>query len=412
VQSTWPETYSPTDGLTVVRDAEFGVPHIFGETRAAAMFGAGYVAAEDRLFLMDILRHLGRGRMSELLGASDGNRAMDREQLRVAALHRRGAHRTGAGPVRRRRGGGGDLRGRGRLHRGRQRVHGRGPPGSLPPAGGVPGAAGDAGGLDQRGHRRDRQPRRWDLRPGRRWRDRQSRFLAQLQAEHGQAEGAAVFADFRSANDPEAPPTTGRAFPYNNHTTIDPASTAILDLDTVDATMAAMAPPSMVADGPFGPIDLRGLADPVRMSNAILATGDVTDGGVPIAVFGPQTGYFTPQLLVEMGIFGPGIAARGAAFAGTNLFIQLGRGTNYAWSATSAGGDNVDQWVLELCEPDGSDPSTDSQHYVYNGECREMDVFTQSYFAKPTAGPPRRSAARCSCSTRCGSAPRRRPRAS
>jgi acyl-homoserine lactone acylase PvdQ len=176
------------------------------------------------------------------------------------------------------------------------------------------------------------------------------RFLAQLQAEHGQAEGAAVFADFRSANDPEAPPTTGRAFPYNNHTTIDPASTAILDLDTVDATMAAMAPPSMVADGPFGPIDLRGLADPVRMSNAdpvrmsnaILATGDVTDGGVPIAVFGPQTGYFTPQLLVEMGIFGPGIAARGAAFAGTNLFIQLGRGTNYAWSATSAGGDNVD----------------------------------------------------------------------
>jgi acyl-homoserine lactone acylase PvdQ len=80
------------------------------------------------------------------------------------------------------------------------------------------------------------------------------------------------------------------------------------------------------------------------------------------------------------------IAARGTAFAGTNLFVQLGRGTNYAWSATSAGGDNVDQWVLELCDPDGSDPTLESQHYRNNGECREMETWTQEYFAKPTAG--------------------------
>src|SRR6185295_2375865 len=52
--------YSPTTGVTVVRDASFGVPHIFGTTRSATMFAQGYTGAEDRLFLMDVLRHLGR----------------------------------------------------------------------------------------------------------------------------------------------------------------------------------------------------------------------------------------------------------------------------------------------------------------------------------------------------------------
>jgi penicillin amidase len=76
--------YSPTANVTVVRDASFGVPHIFGETRYATMFAQGYTGAEDRLFLMDTLRHLGRARLSEFLGASPSNQAMDRDQLAIA----------------------------------------------------------------------------------------------------------------------------------------------------------------------------------------------------------------------------------------------------------------------------------------------------------------------------------------
>jgi hypothetical protein len=70
-------------------------------------------------------------------------------------------------------------------------------------------------------------------------------------------------------------------------------------------------------------------------------------------VFGPQTGYFMPQLLVEKDVHGPGIDARGVAFAGSDIYVQLGRGPSYAWSATSASADNVDQFVLKLCEPGG-----------------------------------------------------------
>jgi hypothetical protein len=76
--------YSPTAGVTVVRDASFGVPHIFGTTRYATMFAQGYTGAEDRLFLMDVLRHYGRARLSSFLGASPANVAMDQGQLAIA----------------------------------------------------------------------------------------------------------------------------------------------------------------------------------------------------------------------------------------------------------------------------------------------------------------------------------------
>src|SRR5688572_23703543 len=72
------DEYSPRDGVTVVRDESYNVPHIYGKSREDVMFGAGYVTAEDRLFMMDTLRWLGRGRLSEFLGASDANLQSDR----------------------------------------------------------------------------------------------------------------------------------------------------------------------------------------------------------------------------------------------------------------------------------------------------------------------------------------------
>jgi len=67
-------TESPRDDVTIVRD-DLGVPHMYGATRTGAMFGAGYAAAEDRLFFMDALRHAGRAELSTFAGGS--NAAMD-----------------------------------------------------------------------------------------------------------------------------------------------------------------------------------------------------------------------------------------------------------------------------------------------------------------------------------------------
>src|SRR5215210_1225868 len=63
-------TESPRGDVTIVRDG-FGVPHIYGSNRQGAMFGAGYAAAEDRLFMMDVIRHVGRAQLSTFAGGSN-----------------------------------------------------------------------------------------------------------------------------------------------------------------------------------------------------------------------------------------------------------------------------------------------------------------------------------------------------
>ena len=46
----------------------------------------------------------------------------------------------------------------------------------------------------------------------------------------------------------------------------------------------------------------------------------------------------------------------GASFPGTGL-VELGRGKDYAWSATSAESDLIDMRVEKVCNPDGGAPA-------------------------------------------------------
>jgi len=65
------EVYVPglSGSVTVYRD-EWGVPHIYGDTLEDATFAFGYVHAQDRLFQMDMLRRMVRGKLSEVVGDS------------------------------------------------------------------------------------------------------------------------------------------------------------------------------------------------------------------------------------------------------------------------------------------------------------------------------------------------------
>ena len=109
-------------------------------------------------------------------------------------------------------------------------------------------------------------------------------------------------------------------------------------------------------------------------------------------MFGPQTGYYAPQLLTEQVLDGPGVKARGVSFAGTQLVVQLGRGLDYAWSATSASNDNVDTVVERLCSTDGSKVTVRSTAYRVDGKCVPMDRRVHEETALPNLGatePPR-----------------------
>ncbi|MFL5615487.1 MAG: penicillin acylase family protein [Gemmatimonadaceae bacterium] len=54
-------------GVEVRRD-RWGVPHIYARTPHDVLFAQGYVAAQDRLFQMEIWRRAGEGRLAEVLG--------------------------------------------------------------------------------------------------------------------------------------------------------------------------------------------------------------------------------------------------------------------------------------------------------------------------------------------------------
>src|SRR5206468_2170998 len=62
-------------------------------------------------------------------------------------------------------------------------------------------------------------------------------------------------------------------------------------------------------------------------------------------------------------------------------YILIGRTPDYAWSLTSAGHDVRDVFAEELCELDNSPPTRASTHYLFNGDCRALDLFSPGTLA-------------------------------
>jgi acyl-homoserine lactone acylase PvdQ len=379
------DEYQPRAGVTVVRDESFGIPHVYGETRADVMFGAGYVTAEDRLFMMDTLRHVGRGRLSEFLGASDSNLQSDRAAYASSGyteeeLQQMVTRLKHIDPVR----GGQIVEDIDAYAAGVNQfiAEAKEDPQKLP---------GEYVALQQ-------IPADWlptdtaavasligsQLGVGGGGELENASFISALKAEGFKYRQArAILADFRFANDKEAPVTVARRFPWNTGNKANPKALALPDdvAAVEDQTQSAVFPPKL--DGPFGPIPLR---MPDEASNALLVGSKLSESGRPVAVFGPQVGYWSPQILMEMDLHGPGIDSRGVGFPGISMYTLLGRGDGYAWSATSADGDQVDVIAEELCNADGSKPTIESTHYVRGDKCVEIYTRTDDWIAKPSAG--------------------------
>jgi acyl-homoserine lactone acylase PvdQ len=385
--------YSPRPGLTITRDAAYGVPHIYGDTRAAAMFGTGYAAAEDRLFFMDVLRHTGRGQLSSFIGGAPGNRAQDAEQWRIAPYTEADLQRQADQLD--------DLYG----EDGRQLQEdadnylagvnqyideARLDPTKMPgeyaaigrPLGPEPWKVTDiiataslVGGIFGKGGGDE---------------------LAQMELRrsfverYGARRGRRLWREWAAYEDADAPTTVrGRRFPYQTQPK-RPArgGLALADAGSLRRAQIVAAGPRAAArdarpSGFFG-----GALRAGGMSNALLISAGESASGRPLAVFGPQTSYFAPEILMEEDIHAPTIDARGAAFPGVNLFVELGHGPDYAWSATSAGQDITDTFALELCEPDGSRPTIDSDHYRFRGACEPMETLERVNRWSPTVADP------------------------
>lgn len=367
-------TYSPRPGVTIVRDRAYGVPRIYGDTDEDVMFGAGYVAAEDRLFFMDVLRHTARARLSSFVGGSASNRAMDRDQWSVAPYTEADLQKQiDAAPA---------LYGEmgvqlvTRLHAfvdginayiAEARLNPTKMPGEYAAVGrtledfkptdviaeaSLIGAIFGKGGGNEVGS---------------------AQALNALVERFGKRQGRRAWRDFRFKNDPEAPTTVlGKAFPYQTVNPFAKKGLAIPDPGSVRpvAFGPALDRAAARSDGAVGARLRRAFDTHPLASNWELISARESATGHPIGVLGPQVGYYVPQILIEQELHGPGFDARGASFPGLNLMVQLGRGRDYAWSATTATSDNVDTFAEVLCE--------DDMHYLYKGECRPFEVIEQT----------------------------------
>ena len=63
-------TIDALDALVTVRRDAAGIAHIYGDTPHDLFFAQGYVHAQERLWQMEVWRHISSGRLSELFGAS------------------------------------------------------------------------------------------------------------------------------------------------------------------------------------------------------------------------------------------------------------------------------------------------------------------------------------------------------
>jgi acyl-homoserine lactone acylase PvdQ len=343
----------PRAGVRILRD-RWGVPHVYGRTRADVEFGAGYATAEDRYVLMELLRGPGRlaaldapgldpfalatsGRQFIPTAAADARLSEELSLVRSAGAKGRQLYADVQSYV-----------------KGINAYYTKRGQGLRPwtttdviAAGSLLGANFGVGGGDE---------------------IRRSMFLDALQHEQGAARGLATWHWLVQKQEPDAPVSVDGTFPY----------------DTKDASQPGNVVPDDGSFNPSGsasPLSFQFL-DPRPASNALLVSARRSATRHPLFVAGPQVGYTFPEILLELDLHGGGIDARGASFPGLSFYVLLGRGKDFAWSATSAYSDIVDQYVETLC-------GGDDVHYLYNGECRPMTTFDAGLL-KGTASQPDR----------------------
>ncbi|CAL9619608.1 hypothetical protein SUDANB145_05807 [Streptomyces sp. enrichment culture] len=369
--------------VTIVRDKKTGVPHITGTTRYGTEFGAGYAAAQDRLWLMDLFRHVGRGELTSFAGGAPANQGLEQQFWRAApyteaeleaqidsaaakagergaqALADVEAYVAGVNAYI-------DASDQARTFPGEYVLTGHKDaitnagtiehfePADLVALASVIGALFGSGGGGEVNN---------------------ALSLLAAQEKYGVTEGTEVWESFRQRDDPEAALTVqDGTFPYLVPPA-DPRHRALPDAGSVTAEPLVHDRTGSAAEQATA---AAGTLSSARrgMSNALVVSGDHTASGHPVAVFGPQTGYFAPQLLMLQEIQGPGLSARGASFAGLSMYVELGRGQDYAWSATTSGQDIIDTYAVELCQ--------DDYHYLYRGTCTPMEKVERKNAWTPT----------------------------
>jgi acyl-homoserine lactone acylase PvdQ len=428
---------APSGGTVTIQRDGWGVPFISAASRADAMFGFGYASGEDRLWLYDLLRNLGRGKLSSFLGPTEGFYSYDANLATVAGYSEDElAQMVSAIPAKYGTLGAlvasdlaADVAGINAYIATLSAPNAPVPPeyttlkgAGFPPPAFTPSDIVASAILIQ------------SIFAGGGGNEPQNELLLQA-LDASVAPGATsipagactLWRDLRHADDPDAPRTIDATFHQSPaqldetcpHALLpgaalwDPGSFKTRSTFLTGPQAAGTAVTTMSVQKHFPAIDpvrgarqsLRssGVRLPDRLSNFIAVEANQTKSGHPIAVMGPQTSYFVPQLLWEVAIHSSGgtpqdFDGRGVVF-GNLPYIEIGRGSSYAWSATSGESDLTDVRVSKMCNLDGSAPSLadangdgfpDADGYLFDAgdgqgpQCRRFYQRTDQWTAAPT----------------------------
>jgi acyl-homoserine lactone acylase PvdQ len=345
-------TERPRPGLRILRD-RWDVPHVYGRTRTDVEFGAGYATAEDRFVLMELLRGPGRLAALDAPGVNPFALATSgRQFVPTQATEERVAQQL-------------------------QLVRSAGQKGRQLYAD----VRSYVAGVNAYYKKRNQGLQPWtttdviavgsllgaDLGVGGGDETRRSMFFDALRRRVGAERAPALWDWLAQKQDAATPVSVDGRFAYDSGPALQAGNAVLMDgsFEQISSSPAAFH-----------------FANPVAASNALLVSARRSATGHPLFVAGPQVGYSYPELLLELDLHGGGIDARGASFPGLSFYVLLGRGKDFAWSATSANSDITDQYVETLCRGDDA-------HYMYSGECRAMTTFDAGVL-KGTASEPDR----------------------
>jgi acyl-homoserine lactone acylase PvdQ len=406
--------YKPREDVTVFRDT-YGVPHIYGETDEAAFFAAGYVAAEDRLWEMDLFRHAAKGQLSSLLGPGDNDSFLRNDQntrrdgytdKELDAMLDGLSDAFGQDGQRIEDGVAAYVEGV------NTRIAEVKADSTLVPAE-YQGAEitewvprdvsalavfqlrdfGDTGGaelfhaglVDQLKKAQATVAATFSSSLGKRAHNPVSGGSGGGGGGSGDRLGAALdsFRDFIIPSDP------------NTYTTIPAAEGAFPSqapgkLDR-DALALPDDPKKLISQVYLERRDAAAVQRvlgfrPDHQSNFLAVSPELSSNGHTLEFGAPQVGYTLPQFFLEMDVHSPNLDFRGPAVPGASLLVPLGRGIDYAWSLTTGASDNVDTWMEKLCKPGGGKPALDSDHYMHDGRCIAMEERSETIMVKNAIG--------------------------
>lgn len=358
---TWSSLDVEGETVRVFRD-DFGRPSIFAESNRGLFTATGYVAAEDRLWQIDLNRRVSRGRLAEAFGPGSvlsdtfirttGYTDAELDAL-LAALpaSEQEVYASYAAGINR--------------YLGEARAN---PFGKLPfefhAVGlGVPAdyTAQDIAAVVVFLVRRFAEVGGHEL--------QNKQLLDALVARHGAVQGYAIFDDLRWINDPEAPasiPEEG-AFGKRQHPS---------------------RPPNAKQLEPFGGLGVdtealrkhwEELGIPTRLGSfGWVVSPKKSAEGYAMLYGGPQLGALAaPEIVHEVQLkSGEGVNVRGITIPGVP-WVFIGRNDHVAWTLTAGlAGDNIDIYLEELCDVGAGFGSG----YVFNGACRpysaRMEIIT------------------------------------